>query len=122
MDISVNSPTKFRWNRHLYITGLVAFIVGALDPMEGSVVICAGAALLAFSAYKLKDRHAKHFLIHFLLIATGVISLFVISDQGGLGPNDLSWWWGLFILPYPLAWLSLMVLLIIRAFQKKKTI
>lgn len=122
METVIHTPTHFRWNRNLYITGLVAVIVGALDPMEGSIVICAGAALLAISSYKLKDRHAKHFLIHFLLITIGVISLFAISDQGGLGPNDLSWWWGLCILPYPLAWLSLIILFIIRAFQKKKTI
>lgn len=122
MDLSVNHPTKFRWHRHLYITGLVACIVGALDPMEGSIVIVFGSALLALSSYFLKDRHAKHFLLHFIFIAIGVVALFTISDQGGLGPNDLSWWWGLFILPYPLGWLSLIILLIIRAFQKKKTI
>lgn len=122
MDISVNSPTKFRWNRNLYITGVIACIVGALDPMEGSIVICAGAALLAFSTYKLNDRHTKHFLLHFILIAIGVISLFAISDLGGLGGQNLSWWWGLFILPYPLGWISLIILLIIRAFKGKKTI
>ena len=39
---------KPKWIRYIFIVGVIATIVGAVDPMEGSVVIAAGSILLAF--------------------------------------------------------------------------
>jgi hypothetical protein len=112
---------KITWTRVVFITGVVAFCLGTLDPLEGSVVIILGSFLIALSAYFKKDRHWKIFLSLFLLIAVGVFALFYLSSLGGFGgTSDLSWWWGLFILPYPLGWLATLVLLIVRAFKKPK--
>ena len=41
---------KAKWTRIIYIIGVIALIIGAIDPLEGSVVIIAGSALLALSA------------------------------------------------------------------------
>ena len=111
---------KIRWIKVLYIIGIVAMIIGALDPLEGSVVILAGSAFISLSTFLSKDRHRKIFLISFLMIVIGVILLFYLSSLGGFGgKSSLSWWWGLLILPYPIGWLLTMTLLIIRAFKKK---
>jgi hypothetical protein len=106
----------------LYIIGIVASIIGAVDPLEGSVVILAGSALISLSTFLNKDRHWKIFLISFLMIVIGVFFLFYLSSLGGFGGKSsyLSWWWGLLILPYPIGWLVIITLLIIRAFKKKE--
>jgi hypothetical protein len=112
---------KIPWTRILFITGVVAICIGALDPLEGSVVITIGSLLIAISAYLKHDRHWKWFLALFIAIAVGVFALFYLSSLGGFGgESDLSWWWGLCIIPYPLAWLASIVLLIVRAFKKQK--
>ena len=36
--------------RILYITGVVALIVGAIDPLEGSVILTDGSALVTLLA------------------------------------------------------------------------
>jgi len=112
---------KDRISRILYITGIVAIIAGALDPLEGSVIILAGSALITLSTFLTKDRHRKIFLISFLLIALGVFFLFLISSRGGFGGTSaLSWWWGLLIIPYPAGWLTTIILMGIRTIKNKR--
>lgn len=107
--------------RILYITGIVALIAGILDPLEGSVVITGGSLLLGISAWLKNDRHRKFFLISFVMITIGVAAMFYLSSLGGFGGTaELSWWWGLTILPYPVGWLMAIVLLIIRGVKSKK--
>ena len=87
---------KINWLRLVFILGLIAVIAGALDPLEGSVVIAVGSVLIALSTNLTKDRHEKIFLYAALLIVVGVASLFYISSLGGFGgTSTLSWWWGL---------------------------
>ncbi len=112
---------KSKWLRIIYIIGVIALLIGAIDPLEGSVVIAAGSVMIALSTYLTHDRHRKIFLGLFVAIAFGVCCLFYLSSLGGFGgKSTLSWWWGTLILPYPLAWLTTIVLLIIRAFKKPK--
>ncbi|MBK7696217.1 MAG: hypothetical protein IPI30_18405 [Saprospiraceae bacterium] len=111
---------KINWLRLVFILGLIAVIAGALDPLEGSVVIAVGSVLLALSTNLTKDRHEKIFLYSALLIVFGVTSLFYLSSLGGFGgTSSLSWWWGLLIVPYPLGWLITIGTLLYRAFKKK---
>ncbi|MCX6230963.1 MAG: hypothetical protein NTZ33_05415 [Bacteroidetes bacterium] len=109
-----------KWVRIVYIVGVVLSIIGLLDPMEGSVVILLGCALTAITTYIAKDRHQKIFLINFILMLIGVFFLFYISSLGGLGEGALSWWWGILMLPYPVAVLGNLVLLIVRSLKKKE--
>jgi len=111
---------KTKWTRVIYIIGVIALIIGVLDPLEGSIVIASGSALVAFSTYLTHDRHWKTFLLSLIMIAVGVFFLFYLSSLGGVGGNRLSWWWGTLVLPYPLGWLIAIVLLIVRSVKRKK--
>jgi hypothetical protein len=111
---------KIKWTRIIYITGIVLLIVGSIDPLEGSVLIASGSGLIALSTFLTNDRHRKIFTISFVLIVIGVIFLFYLSSLGGFGgKSELSWWWGALIIPYPIGWLTNIVLLIIRAVKKR---
>lgn len=115
-----NMKKKINWPRVIYIAGVVALIAGSIDPLEGSVVIAAGSGLLALSTWLSHDRHWKYFFISMLMIAVGVFFLFYFSSLGGFGgESTLSWWWGTLILPYPIGWLWAIILLIVRAYNKK---
>jgi hypothetical protein len=106
---------KIKWTQVIYYAGVTALILGTLDPLEGSIVIAAGCFLITLSAYLTHDNHRKLFLLSLILIVTGVLSMFYFSSLGGFGGNSgLSWWWGLFVLPYPIGWILAIVLLIIR--------
>lgn len=120
MSFSSTIKEKINWKKVAFITGVVLLVAGALDPLEGSVVILIGSALIAFSTWHTKDRHYKLFLTGFIMIVTGVCFLFYLSSLGGFGgSSSLSWWWGLLIVPYPAGWLLSIILLIIRAFKKR---
>jgi hypothetical protein len=112
---------KINWKRIIYVIGVIALIIGAIDPLEGSVVIAAGSVLIAFSAFLVHDRHLKIFLIAAIMILAGVCALFYLSSLGGFGGTSaISWWWGILILPYPIGWLMLIIVLIVRAVKKPK--
>lgn len=104
--------------RIVYIIGVVAFILGTLDPMEGSIVIAAACGLLALATSLRKDKHRKIFLSTFIMIAVGVFFLFYFSSLGGFPP--VSWWWSILILPYPVGWLITVITLIVRAVKKER--
>lgn len=110
---------KAKLTRVIYIIGIIALIIGVLDPLEGSVVIASGSALIALSTFITRDRHWKIFLFSFIMIVTGVFFLFYLSSMGGFGGTSrLSWWWGMLILPYVVGWLVSVITLIIRAVKK----
>ena len=110
-----------KWIRITYIIGIIALIAGAIDPLEGSVIIVGGSALIALSTQLTHDRHRRIFLITSVMITMGVCLMLYFSSLGGFGgASTLSWWWGLLILPYPIGWLITIILLIIKAIKKIK--
>jgi hypothetical protein len=93
-------------SKSLLVAGLIAVAVGTLDPLEGSVAILAGFALIAVAAYLRRSRHAAGISWALALVAVGVAVLFLLSDLGGVGGSSgRSGWWALTILPYPIGWL-----------------
>ena len=111
------------WTRIGYITGVVLFILGSFDPMEGSILIALGSTFIALVTRNSKDRHRRAFMVNAICILVGVSFLFYLSYKGGFGgTSDLSWWWGILIIPYPLGWLMNVVLLVRRIFEKKKPV
>jgi len=94
--------------RILFPIGVVAMVAGALDPLEGSVVILAGSGLVALSTWL--GNHDRSLAIYrtwlFGMIAFGVVVMFAMSAVGGLGgKTGRSMWWALVLLPYPVGWL-----------------
>jgi len=95
------------WSRVLTVIGSIAMLLGAIDPMEGSVVILPGSGLVALGA--LIGHQERRLIAYrawvFLLIAFGVAALFGLSAIGGFGgTSGRSMWWGLLILPYLIGW------------------
>lgn len=96
--------TLSRW-RTLVIVGLVLMVLGAVDPLEGSVVILAGSALVAFGAYVSRTHVYQLQLTALVLIAVGVAAMFGLSSVGGVGGSTgRSMWWLLLCVPYPIGW------------------
>lgn len=97
-------------SRTLVIAGLVLMLAGALDPLEGSVVILGGSALAAAGAFVGKRRRYRLQLIAFVLIVIGVAALFGLSALGGVGGNTgRSMWWLAICVSYPVGWVIALV-------------
>jgi hypothetical protein len=96
---------RARWSRILAVAGLVLTILGAVDPLEGSVVIVAGTAMAATGAIIGGSRHRPLLLWAFGLTVAGVGLMTGMSVMGGIGgTTGRSMWWALVLLPYPAGW------------------
>lgn len=105
-----------KWIKVIYNLGIITVLLGAIDPLEGSIIIVAGSLLLAFATHQNRSPYRKRFIVSSLLIIFGVSFLWYLSSLGGFGgTSDLSWGWGLLIIPYPVGW----ILAIITIFKKK---
>lgn len=107
--------------RILLPLGVVAMVVGAADPLEGSVLILGGSGLVALSTWL--GRQVRSVAVYrtwlFGMIAFGVVAMFVLSAMGGLGgKTGHSMWWALVLLPYPIGWLLEMANLIARGIER----
>jgi hypothetical protein len=99
--------TNYAWQQWMTAAGYAAMLVGALDPMEGSLLILPGAALVALGTFldKRERPRGRSRLAAFILIALGVGSLWGLSQLGGFGCNSgRSLWWGTPILLYLAGW------------------
>ena len=95
------------WSRILIMVGSVAMLVGALDPMEGSLVILPGSGLVALGTFvgQSERRWIAYRMWVFILIAIGVGAMWGLTMVGGFGGNSgRSMWWGVLILPYLIGW------------------
>jgi hypothetical protein len=101
--------TRNLWSRILIGAGLLGMVVGALDPIEGSLVILPSTGVTALGALLAHSRQRLHLCTAFAMVAVGVGALFGLSAFGindiGWGANARSAWWGLLILPYPVGWM-----------------
>lgn len=95
------------WSRILVIVGSIAMLVGALDPMEGSLIILPGSGLVALGTFlgQSERRLIAYRVWVFILIAIGVGALWGQSMIGGIGGDSgRSMWWGVLVLPYLIGW------------------
>lgn len=91
--------------RTLVVAGVVLMLAGALDPLEGSVVILGGSALEAAGAFFGKSRRYRLQLAASVSIAVGVAALFGLSALGGAGGSTgRSMWWLAICVSYPVGW------------------
>lgn len=98
---------RIDWPKWMIVGGLIALVVGGVDPMEGSAAILPGSALVALGTF-LAGRDRKHILFRlrmFLMIAFGIGALAYMTFIGGIGgETGRSMWWGVFVLPYLIGW------------------
>ena len=105
-----------------FITGVVFFLLGTIDPLEGSILVALGAGSMAWVSYIAKEPHFKYYRLAAILIAFGVAAMWILSAYGGFGgdtgrPDS----WALILIPYPVGWLMILVLLFRRLFVPKKS-
>jgi hypothetical protein len=101
------SDSRRLWARILTGLGSLGMLLGAIDPMEGSLLILPGSLLMALGT--LLGRGERRLIVYrtgvFILVAVGVGALWGLSWVGGFGgKSGLSMWWGLLILPYLIGW------------------
>jgi len=99
--------TRKLWSKILTVAGGVGMAVGAIDPLEGSLLILPGSALFAFGAWlgQAERRVIARKVCAFILIALGVGTMWGLSVVGGFGGSSgRSAWWGLLFLPYLIGW------------------
>lgn len=83
-------------------------LIGAIDPMEGSILILLGSGLVALGTILShgESRLITYHLWAFILVALGVGALWGLSMFGGIGgTSGVSAWWAVLLLPYPIGWL-----------------
>lgn len=118
---------RSRRERALALVGSVAFVIGTLDPLEGSVLILAGAVLLAIAegAGRRQESSIVFWSWTVGLLIVGVGALWGLSALGGVGGHTgRSYWWLLVCLPYPLGSLMSLggvVVRVRRAFADRAT-
>lgn len=94
-----------RSSRALGMIGLAAMFIGAIDPLEGSLVILPGVGVASVGALLGKRRWRVLVYWALVLVAVGVAAMWVLSGLGGIGGSTgRSDWWGLLVLPYAVGW------------------
>ena len=107
------------WTRPLLIIGTLGLVVGTIDPLEGSVLIVAGVALITLAAFLGGSRHRRLLALSLVILGAGVAGMWIISGYGGLGVDTgrSMWWLVPILVPYVLGWL-LAVVGIVRLFRE----
>lgn len=91
--------------------GYLLALLGAVDPLEGSVLVALGCALVALHAWLVGlPRPLRIYRLAVAVMAAfGVGALWAISALGGFGGSDgVATSWALLILPYPAALVALL--------------
>jgi hypothetical protein len=96
---------RSRWACILVVIGLIFMLVGAIDPLEGSLVILPGSVMGTVGALLAGTRYKKLIVWSFALVVVGVTALWGLSAIGGFGDTSgRSNWWALVMAPYPVGW------------------
>lgn len=114
--------TKLLWSKILVITGFVFFLIGTIDPLEGSPVIVFGSLLIAIGAFLYKSKYQLLLNLSFIFLVVGVVALFWLSFYGGVGGNTgRSMYWLFVCLPMPIGWLTCLIVTILKFKEGFKT-
>lgn len=87
-------------------------LAGAVDPLEGSLVVLFGSGAVALGTFLGGGQRGRaiYRLVVFGLIGFGVGAMYGLSALGGIGGrSELPMWWVLLIIPYPVGWIMGMV-------------
>jgi hypothetical protein len=98
--------SRKNWSLVLVVAGLILMLIGAIDPLEGAILILPGSGAIALGAFLGKSRHRKFLLAAFILVAVGVGMMWGVSAVGGFGGDTgRPLGWAVVLLPYPIGWL-----------------
>ncbi|MBI5822080.1 MAG: hypothetical protein HZA88_24165 [Verrucomicrobia bacterium] len=95
------------WSKILTVAGGIGMAVGAVDPLEGSLLILPGSGLLALGVWlsQAERRAIACKVWAFILIVAGMGAMCGLGMAGGCGGSSgRSIWWGLLVLPYLIGW------------------
>lgn len=96
------------WSNILIIAGGIGMVVGAIDPMEGSLLILPGSGLLALGTYlrQAERRVITYTVSAFVLVLIGVSVLWFLPAIRHFGGSVGLWrcWELLAFLPYLVGW------------------
>lgn len=96
------SGARPRW---LVAVGLVGLVVGAVDPLEGSVVVLVGSGCVAFGTHLEGSRHRKTAAWGFVLVLAGFSVMLTVTAIGGVGGSTgRSPWWATLVTPFAVGW------------------
>jgi hypothetical protein len=85
--------------------GLVGLVVGAIDPLEGSVVILIGSAMVAFGTHLDGSRYRRVAAWGFALVLIGFSVMLTVTAVGGVGGSTgRSPWWATLVTPFAVGW------------------
>lgn len=89
----------------LHWIAVVALVAGAIDPMEGSLLILPAAIVLALVAMHAHLQSRRQAVWGAVLVTLGTMALWGLSAGGGIGGRTgRSPWWAVLLLPYPVGW------------------
>jgi hypothetical protein len=113
MSASPAAMTSRRtWARIALLVGYAALLIGAVDPLEGSLAILAGAGLVVLGNWGAgaEEPWRRRSLIAFVLIVIGVGAVWGLSAVGGIGGrHGQPVAWAVLLPPYPVGWCLLVL-------------
>ena len=93
----------------LVACGLVAILVGCIDPLEGFPLILAGGLLIVIATHRAVRARFQLALAGLVLAAVGCAGMLVLSALGGVGgTTGLPPIWFVVMAPYPVGALLLL--------------
>ncbi len=110
------------WMGWVEFLGVLAFFLGAMDPLEGCTVILFGSALVALIAYLKKRKYYKGYMAASLMIAFGAAYMIFIPLLPGGNPIDRYHWLLAPAIVYPAGWIWMVILLSIRVYRNRKPV
>lgn len=97
--------SRAAWGELVILVGLVCMLLGAVDPLEGSLLILPGIGLTAGGAFVAGREERRRSAWAFLLATLGIGALWGLSAIGGIGGRSgHTPWWALTLIPYPAGW------------------
>ena len=83
-------------HRAMMIVGAVALAVGALDPLEGSLILLPACVLVALAARWAGSRYERLSNVGLAVFFVGFVAMWAITAIGGVGGSTgRSAWWAL---------------------------
>lgn len=101
--LMTSTGNRTLWAKIMVVIGSIGLLVGALDPLEGSILILIGSGLAALGTFlgQGEPRLIRYRTLVFVLIVLGAGAMWGLSAGGGFGgTSGRSMWWGLLLLPY----------------------